>query len=115
GGLDLYLVFQVEDGIALSMYRMDEEPRIRRIKQTIDNGTVEKMVAHREKKRFADVASGRKQRNAILFLPVTVFDEGHAEASRNQLLDLVDHARAFVADHEVDSFDPREDQRIQGV
>jgi hypothetical protein len=31
------------------------------------------------------------------------------------LLDLLDHARSFVADHEVDSLDPCEGQRIQGV
>ena len=71
------------------------------------------MVAHREKKGFADVVSGGKKGDAILFLPVTVFDEGHAEARRNQLLDLLDHAPAFVADHEVDGFDPCADQDIQ--
>jgi hypothetical protein len=65
------------------------------------------MVAHREKKGFADVASGRKKRDAILFLPVAVFDEGRAEAGRNQLLDLLDHAPAFVADHKVDVVIPR--------
>ena len=77
---------------------------IERIEQTIDDGSVEKMVAHREKKGFADVASGGKQRDAILFLPVAVFDEGRAEAGRNELLDLLDHAPAFIADHEVDAF-----------
>ena len=44
------------------------------------------MVAHREKKGFADVASGGKKGDAILFLPVTVFDEGRAEIGRKGLL-----------------------------
>ena len=70
------------------------------------------MVAHCEKKRFADVASGGKQRDAILFLPVTVFDEGSAKVGRKELVDLLYHARAFIADHEVDRFDPRADQGI---
>ena len=78
----------------------------------IDNSTVEKMVAHCEKKGFADVARSRKQWNAILFLPVTVFDEGRAEVGRKELLDLLDHAAAFITDHEVDLFDPRADQGI---
>src|SRR5207249_11462582 len=75
----------------------------------------EKMVAHREKKGFAEVVSGRKKRDAILFLPVAVFDEGRAEAGRSQLLDLLDHAPAFVADHKVDACDPCVDQGIQRV
>src|SRR5438034_7066005 len=58
------------------------------------------MVAHRQKKGLADVPSGGKKRDAILFLPVAVFDEGHAEAGRNQPVGLRDHAPAFVADHE---------------
>ena len=111
-GLDFHRVFQIENGIEFSIYSDVEETRIRRIKQTIEHSIVEKMVAHREKKGFADVASGGKQRNAILFLPVTVFDEGRAEVGRKELLDLLDHAPAFIADHEVDRFDPRADQGI---
>ena len=111
-GLDFHRVFQIENGIEFSIYSDVEETRLRRIKQTIDHSIVEKMVAHREKKGFADVASGGKQRNAILFLPVTVFDEGSAEVGRKELLDLLDHAPAFIADHEVDRFDPRADQGI---
>src|SRR5580765_2483574 len=34
------------------------------------------------------------------------------EALRNQLLDLLDHAPAFVADHKVDACDPCADQGI---
>jgi hypothetical protein len=73
------------------------------------------MVAHREKKGFAEVASGRKKRDAILFLPVEVFDKGRAETERNQLLDLLDHAPAFVADHEVDRSDPGVKQGAESV
>ena len=105
-GLDFHRVFQIENGIEFSIYSDVEETRFRRIKQMIDHGIVEKMVAHREKKGFADVASGGKERDAILFLPVAVFDEGRAEAGRNQLLDLLDHAPAFVADHKVDAVIP---------
>src|SRR5207244_8081587 len=65
-----------------------KEIGIERGEQTIDDGIVEKMVAHRQKKRFADTVSGGKKRYAILFLPVTVFDEGRAKASRNQLLKI---------------------------
>jgi hypothetical protein len=113
--LDLHRVFQIEDGIEFLVYPDVKEIGIKRIEQTIDDGTVKKMVAHREKKGFADAVSGGKKRDAILFLPVAVFDEGGADARRNQLLDLLDHAPAFVADHKVDGSDPRTDQGIQRV
>ena len=92
-----------------------EETRLRRIKQTIDHGTVEKMVAHCEKKGFADAASGGKKRDAILFSPVTVFDEGCAETGGNELFDLCDHPLAFIANHEVDRSDPAVKQGVQSV
>src|SRR4029077_11163062 len=95
---DFHCVFQIEDGIEFLVYRDVKEIGIERIEQTIDDGGVEKMVAHREKKGCADLTCGRKQRNAVLFLPVTVFDEGRAEAGRKELLDLLDHALAFIAD-----------------
>ena len=109
---NFHRVFQIEDGIEFLVYPDVKEIGIERIEQTIDDGSVEKMVAHREKKGFAEVASSRKKRDAILFLPVAVFDEGRAEAGRNQLLDLLDHAPAFVADHKVDVCDPCADQGI---
>ena len=93
--MDFHRVFQIEDGIEFLIYPDVEEIGIERIEQTIDDGIVEKMVAHREKKGFADVASGRKKRDAILFLPVAVFDEGGAEAGRNQLLDLLRSCARF--------------------
>src|SRR6476646_2577888 len=55
GGLDFHRVFQIENGIEFSIYSDVEKTRLRSIKQTIDHGNVEKMVAHREKKGFADV------------------------------------------------------------
>ena len=110
--MNFHRVFQIKNRIEFSIDSDAQETGLKRIKQTTDQGTVEKMVAHREKKRFADAFSGGKKRDAILFLPVTVFDEGHAEASRNQLPGLLDHTPAFVADHEVDGFDPCADQGI---
>src|SRR5205814_10393863 len=71
------------------------------------------MVAHREEKRSANVASRREHRNAILFLPIGIFDETRIETGRNQLLDLCNDALAFIADHEVDGFDPCAGQGIQ--
>ena len=110
--LDFHRVVQIENRIDFSIYSDAQKTGLKRIKQTTDYGNVEKMVAHRQKKRFTDAISGGKKGYAILFLPVTVFDEGHAEARRNQLLDLLDHTPAFVADHEVDGLDPCADQGI---
>ena len=105
--LDFHRVFQIENGIEFSINSDVEETRLRRIKQMIDHGAVEKMVAHREKKGCADVTSGASKRDAILFLPVTVFDEEHAIGRKESTaLTCCDHALAFVADHEVDGFDP---------
>src|SRR5215468_4103231 len=81
----------------------------------IDNRVVEKMVAHRQEKRRRDAISCCENGNAILFLPIAIFDEKRVEAARKQLLELLDDALAFVADHEVDGFDPRADQSIQSV
>src|SRR5438552_19217363 len=109
---DFHRVFQIEDGIEFLVYPDVKEIGIERSEQTIDDGIVEKMVAHREKKGFVETVSGGKKRDAILFLPVAVFDEGGAEAGRNQLLDLCDHALAFVAERKVDACDPCADQGI---
>src|SRR4029450_2470035 len=84
---DFHRVFQIEDGIEFLVYPDVKEIGIERIEQPIDDGSFEKMVAHREKKGFA-------------------------EGGRNQLLDLLDHAPAFVADHKVDACDPCADQGI---
>src|ERR1044072_1787622 len=105
-GLDLHRIFQIENRIEFPVHCDVEVIGIKRIRQTTAHGTVKKMVAHREKKGLADAVSGSKKRDAIPFLPVTVFDEGDAEASRNQLLALLDHTLASVTNHEVDRSDP---------
>ena len=65
------------------------------------------MIAHGEDKGCTDVPGGSKKRDAIVFLPILIFDEGRADAGRNQLLDLRGHTLAFIAHHEIDGFDSR--------
>src|SRR5258708_13652041 len=101
----------MEDGIEFLGLADGKEIGIERIEQTIDDGSVEKMVAHREKKGFAEVASGRKKRDAILFLPVAVFDEGRAEAHRKQLFVMLHHPPPFLADPTVGPCDSSPGQR----
>src|SRR5262245_6921492 len=73
------------------------------------------MVAHRQEKRRPDAISCCENGHAVLFLPIGIFDEERVEPARKQMLELRDDALAFVADHEVDCFDPRADQSIQSV
>ena len=73
------------------------------------------MIAHREEKRCADVAGGSKKRDAILFLPIAIFDEGHVHTGRNKRPDLRDHALVFVAHHEMNGFDFCAHQGFQSV
>src|SRR5207247_7441192 len=72
---DFHRVFQIEDGIEFLVYPDVKQIGIERIEQTIDDGSVEKMVAHREKKGFAEVASGRERSDAMSFWPVAAFDD----------------------------------------
>src|SRR5438034_11747275 len=58
---DFHRVFQIEDGIEFLVYPDVKEIGIERIEQTIDYRIIEKVIAHREKKGFADVASCCKQ------------------------------------------------------
>src|SRR5947207_3476971 len=58
---DFHRVFQIEDGIEFLVYPDVKEIGIDRSEQTIDDGIVEKMVAHVEKKGLADVASGGRK------------------------------------------------------
>src|SRR5262245_9452429 len=92
-----------------------KEIGIERIEQMIDDRIVEKMIAHREKKRFDDMISRRQQRSAVLFLPIEIFNEARTKAGRNQRFYLGDHALTFIANYEVESFDPRVGQCIQNV
>ena len=81
----------------------------------LDYCIVEKVIAHREKKGSGDAIRRCEQRNAILFSPVAIFDEGRIKVGGNQLSHLVDHALAFKTDYEVHGFDPGMNQGIQGV
>jgi hypothetical protein len=63
------------------------------------------MVAHGEEKGCVDVAGGSKNRDAILFPPIAIFDEGRGNAGRNQWLNLRDHSVHFIANDKVDSLD----------
>src|SRR5437762_1672758 len=58
---DFHRVFQIEDGIEFLVYCDVKEIGMERIKQMIDYRIIEKVIAHREKKGFADVASCCKQ------------------------------------------------------
>jgi len=75
----------------------------------INDHIVENVIAHCQEKWSLDVIGRRQQGNAILFSPMAVFDEGGADAGRNQLLDFRDHPLHFIADDEVDCLDPGAD------
>src|SRR5207245_9118057 len=73
------------------------------------------MVAHRQKKRRRHLIGRREQRNAVLFLPIGIFDETGLELGRNQLSDRRDHPSALVTSNKVRPFDSRVDQRVYRV
>src|SRR5207247_9796513 len=50
---DFHRVFQIEDGIEFLIYPDIKEMEIERIKQTIDDASVENMFTHRSKAGFA--------------------------------------------------------------
>src|ERR1043166_1623244 len=100
---DFHRVFQIKYGIQLPIYRDVKESGIKRMEQMIDDRIVKKMIAHGEKKRCGDAIGRCEQRNAILLLPIVIFNEGHTNAGGYQLLDARDHALAFIANDEAKS------------
>src|SRR5204862_7231465 len=73
------------------------------------------MIAHGEKKRCADVTHGCKQRDAVLFLPVTIYDKRRADMRRDQLFCRCNHPLAFVTDYEMRGANIRTAEGLQSV
>src|SRR5258708_24441439 len=66
---------------------VDGEVQLRevcRFRQQVDNRAVEKMIAHGEKKWRSDSASCSKTSNAVLLLPIRIFNETDIDFRRNQ-------------------------------
>src|SRR4029077_3887131 len=103
--LDFHRIFQIENGPEFSIHRDVEVTGVKRIKQTTDDRAVENMIAHREEKACADMPGGNKKRDAILLLPLAVFNERCPHTGRNHPFDLCDHALALIADDEMDCLD----------
>src|SRR5258708_10613337 len=84
---------------------VDGEVQLRevcRFRQQVDNRVVEKMIAHGEKKWRSDSASCSKKRNAVLLLPIRIFNETHIDFRRNQSPDSFAQTRALKSDDGID-------------
>ena len=73
------------------------------------------MIAHREEKRHADVAGGGKKRDAVLFLPLVIFNERGLRPGGDQLFNRCNHSIALVTNNKGCLFNSGVDQQIDRV
>jgi hypothetical protein len=81
--LNLHRVIQIGNRVDFAIYGHVKQTGLKVTKQAIDNRVIKNMVTHREEKRRTDMTCCCKQRDAVLFFPIAVHDEGRSDVARN--------------------------------
>ena len=85
----------------LSIDREIQLARIPLLDDAIQNGTIEKVIAHRQEKRLFHLPCRAKNGNAVLFLPVRIWNRMQTHRRRDQRAQRGHEIVAIGADHDM--------------